>query len=258
MDALEVAAISALTQGVEALAKVGLAPLQAYSENLTERIKARLSAVADAAEHKTGDRPVEVSDRLASRILGEGAFADDLVVADYLGGVLAAASPDDDAASIVALIGRLSVVQLKLHYVVYRALIEPARSIGLDWLGYEGGQPEMIGIEIRLDEVLRAVGVEDRAVIVSAIRVLQREDLLASPVLIGSQINSPRPDDSVWLEAHGTRLGAELFLWGHGQRPAVAERLFDINLDAFLAEVAACPSVDLTTAARAGGVLYEA
>ncbi len=63
----------------------------------------------------------------------EAAFTDDELSADYLGGVLAASGPDDDSGvPIIAQIGRLSSLQLRMHYVMYRELhlTWPADAVG--------------------------------------------------------------------------------------------------------------------------------
>lgn len=102
---------------------ISSAPAQALAEHWKERIRDRLDGIRSKAESKAQGRPLQPNERVAFKVLSEGAFNDDALVADYLGGVLAASSPDDDrGAAVVAVIGRLSSDQLRLHYVMYRAL----------------------------------------------------------------------------------------------------------------------------------------
>jgi hypothetical protein len=103
--------------------KVASAPADALAEHWKARIKARLDRTSKAAGFASHGRPIEANDRVAFKALSEAAFNDDELVADYLGGVLAGSTADDDAGvAVVALIGRLSALQLKLHYLIYREL----------------------------------------------------------------------------------------------------------------------------------------
>src|SRR3954447_16977596 len=69
------------------------------------------------------DEPGEVPPRVLRALLEEAPYAEDEIVVEYLGGVLASArtgvARDDRAASYMALITRLSVYDLRMHYIGY-------------------------------------------------------------------------------------------------------------------------------------------
>ena len=69
------------------------------------------------------DEPGFVPPRVLKGILDEGSFCEDPIATEYFGGVLASSrtdSPRDDrGASLIALLGRLSIYQIRAHYVLY-------------------------------------------------------------------------------------------------------------------------------------------
>ncbi len=102
-----------------------LAPVDAVAEVWRERIKDRIVRTGQRVERKRelSDREQQpVSERTAVNALAAAALTDDEVVQEYLAGVIAAASPSDDNAHLLALIGRLSPIQLRLHYDLYRSM----------------------------------------------------------------------------------------------------------------------------------------
>ncbi len=116
---LSVIVVSALTASATDLAS---APLAGVADAVRDRMKARTLRLLDRAKQKAGDRPLDPSDRVSAKVLGEALWVDDSVTVDYLAGVLTASSQEDDAAAVVALIGRLSAAQLRMHFVIYREL----------------------------------------------------------------------------------------------------------------------------------------
>ncbi len=81
------------------------------------------------AIEKLGNRiesPGFVPPRVLAGVVNEGSYREDELEAEYFGGVLASArttiSRDDRAASIVALINRLTTYQLRSHYILYRTI----------------------------------------------------------------------------------------------------------------------------------------
>ena len=90
--------------------------------------------VVDAAERKSINQAPDSAPplRASLAILEQATVAEDAIMADYLGGVLAAARAQgsDEAVVWTALIGRMSSAELRLHYVLYAALREIV--VGLD------------------------------------------------------------------------------------------------------------------------------
>jgi hypothetical protein len=83
-------------------------------------IRDRVSGVIDRAREKAGDRELDAGERTAWAVFDTAWKNDDSIVADYLGGILAAASEDDTGVPIAAQIARLSSLDLRLHFALYR------------------------------------------------------------------------------------------------------------------------------------------
>jgi hypothetical protein len=210
-----------------------------------------LERTREAADAKAAGRPLDVGDRIAYKALGEAAFADDPIIADYLGGVLAASGPnDDEGAAIVALISRLSSTQLRVHYIIFREIrrLWPDPSLNL----YAAENARRAGVRIRTHELLHAAGEADGDVVGRAIAILWREGL----IMDGWQYSR---EDDINPASHSARvrptgLGAELFLWGHGTAPIRANRLLDPATElVFLTEVPSTPGSTLLTPPENGG-----
>jgi hypothetical protein len=94
----------------------------------TEYKLRNVGRVVENAGTKLGDElgEAEVPPRVGIRVLEESWYADEDVLVDYLGGVLASAwtpqGRDDRGAAFAALIARLSSYQLRSHYIWYTAL----------------------------------------------------------------------------------------------------------------------------------------
>jgi hypothetical protein len=193
---------------------------------LQDRVYDRLERVFGKASQKAHGRPIEASDRVKVKVLQEAAFTDDDVILGYLGGVLAASGPDDDSgAAIVAQIGRLSALQLRLHFVIYRELrrIWPLPDLSLTQ-GEEARRAEM-----RLDgaDLLSALGTDDANAIGSALAVLHREDLIG----FDFSLTWDHPSMTFEVRVIPTGLGAELLHWGTGAQRVGANLFFDQRTD---------------------------
>lgn len=98
--------------------------LRAWTERRVENVQ----RVFRKAVEKLGarlDAPGGVPPRVLMAVLAQAHFAEDELMAEYLGGVLASSRTeigrDDRAAMIAATIGRLSTYALRTHYVLYAA-----------------------------------------------------------------------------------------------------------------------------------------
>ncbi len=101
--------------------KPASAPFEGAANVFRERIEARLRTVIEKTERKKGAPIDAVDDRVAVKVLTEAAFTDNAFVHEYLAGVLAGATPDNDGVHLLALVGRLTPPQLRLHFILYRA-----------------------------------------------------------------------------------------------------------------------------------------
>lgn len=95
----------------------------------TQRRIANLRNIFLIALRRVGDRidtDGTVPPRVLKAIMDEGSFCEDAVAAEYLGGVLASSRTeggrDDRGVYFTRLIGRLSVYQLRTHYILYHIL----------------------------------------------------------------------------------------------------------------------------------------
>jgi len=176
-------------------------------------------------------------------VLAEGLSTDTDVVQEYLAGVLAGSSDEDDTGtSIVGQIGRLSSLQLRLHYVIYRAVhnVDRTSSDVFD-LRDPGTLARQRGLFIPAGEVSESLEFDtlepDAASrISSALDALARERLIATAMSMTASINmdgtpgygfdSPmnlarrvgRRPPGPGLAVRPSGPGIELFLWGCGSR----------------------------------------
>lgn len=98
----------------------------ASSEAIMRVIHNALSKLRDDDLERSGT----LSPRVLNQLIDEAAFADDQMIAEYLGGVLASAAPIDDsippdiAVTWTQLIKSMSSAELAAHFVIYRALFD--------------------------------------------------------------------------------------------------------------------------------------
>lgn len=92
----------------------------------TRRRIQNVQRIFERAEQRLGeklDEPGAVPPRVLREMLEQGSYWDDELGAHYFGGLLASSrsqdSLDDRAAALAALVGRLSVYQVRTHYVLY-------------------------------------------------------------------------------------------------------------------------------------------
>lgn len=221
IEAIRLMVMSYLGYGV---LKVGKAPIDATYEVVKERSKRRLEWVIDNATRKKGGTAFKVSDRVAFKAMTEAAFTDDSITADYLGGVLAASGPaDDSGAPVVALIGRLSADQLRLHYLVYRELARlwpPNASLNL----YQEVEANKAGLRLPVEDLIAALGETGLKRLAGSVKVLIREGLLGENHKSGIETVD---GTTTWnLRVRPSALGAELFMWGRGAADVQANALF--------------------------------
>jgi hypothetical protein len=231
--------VSAVTSGAT---RVVAAPFEGVAEAVKARIKRRLDGTLEKAKAKAGDRDLAYSDQVAAKALNEAAWNDDELTADYLGGVLAGSSLDDDSgAAVIAQIGRLSAIQLRLHYVIYRELrrLDPQPRPNL----YQHSEANGAGVRIPMVDLDPVLGAGGLIGLPGTVAALVREGLVGDAWSVGMEPGAPADSPlGFTLQARPTGIGAELFLWGHGVRPVHANRIFEPDLAmTILTDVAATP-----------------
>lgn len=90
----------------------------------TEQRMRNVGRVVAKADEKSGGRTGEVHARVAHRLLEEGSYCDEELMAEYLGGVLAAArvpgGRDDRAVVWSEIVTGMSSLQVRAHMILYR------------------------------------------------------------------------------------------------------------------------------------------
>ena len=224
MDELDVVRLMVESYLGYGVLKVGKAPIDATYELVKERSKKRLEWVINNARRKKRGADFHVSDRVAFKAMTEAAFTDDTITADYLGGVLAAGSAGSDAgAPVVAVIGRLSANQLRLHYLIYRevARLWPRTApINL----YQEREANLAAVRVPAEGLVAALGASGMQELGGSVKVLVREGLFGGDHQWGVETIG---GESVWtLRVRPSALGAELYLWGRGADNVNANAIF--------------------------------
>lgn len=192
-------------------------------ERIFKKAIARLPADAKA----DGAVPPRVL-RLA---MTEGAFTDDEIAAAYLGGVLASSKTeggrDDRGVCANAMISRLSVFQIRLHYVCYMAMHYLLQGVDADF----GHSSELKNkIHFGTTGLLIAMGFGDEleapdfnldSALTHALYGLNKEELISDWEFRWNN----------GLQCNPTPIGTELFLWANGQGRQSIEYFFNRNFE---------------------------
>lgn len=209
--------------------------------NWTEKRVHNVARIFDNATKRLGsniDSEGRVPPRVLKGILDDGSFCDDELTAEYFGGVLASSrsevSRDDRAASLIALIGRLSTYQIRAHYIlctVFKRLYDGSG------LGLSIADQREIVIYLPYSSYYRAMDFSDAEqqnfvpLLEHVFFGLDRERLVAFSVYGGPeviQLHWPMASEGGILY-RPSALAAELYLWAHGCPNLGAPALLDPN-----------------------------
>ena len=218
--------------GVYAAKKVLGPSLDALGQalgRLTEYRTRNLGRVVEnaAAKLPAGDAEGAVPPRVAIRMLEEGSYADDDVVVEYLGGVLASSwSPtgrDDRGAAVTALVSRLSSYALRAHFIIYsecrRVLLGSEINLGLESEAQARARV-FIPHSVFVEAMDFSEGEDMGALMGHALQSLYRERLIGDWTYGVPGLFHGWPESLValgGLEVAPSASGAELFLWGMGR-----------------------------------------
>jgi len=200
-----------------------------------------LSRIFGHAVKTLGDRldvPGQVPPRVLKGILEEGHFCEDELSARYFGGVLASSRSgvrrDDRAVSFVALMSRLSIYQIRTHYILYSVFRSVCSGWSLEMGGWQEGDKSKLFIPWK--EYVKSMDFQKEEsidiVITHVFNGLVREKLTDESWCSGSAkylkdstgVSTP----SAGVMYAPTPLGIELYLWAHGCR--------EVSLEDFLLE----------------------
>jgi hypothetical protein len=211
--------------------------LQHWTQHKVDNVR----RIFSKATHRIGrelDNQGAVPPRVLRGIIDDGSFCDDELSAEYFGGVLASSrsevARDDRAASLIALLSRLSTYQIRAHYIlctVFKRLYDGSG------LGLSAADQQKVLIFIPYSSYDVAMGFSDEekrksiALLEHVFFGLQRETLVGWAAYGGPE---------VLLQTHGLGLGkeggvvyrpsalaTELYLWAHGQADLGASALLE-------------------------------
>jgi hypothetical protein len=169
------------------------AGVQAWTERRTHNVQRVFAKTNDRLGNEI-DRPGIVPPRVLRAVLDEAQFADDELIAEYLGGILASSRTesgrDDRAASAARLVSSLSSYAIRTHYVFYasarpRYLGVDAREFrtgsGADKRVYMSSSDYVAAMDFSSDELDNYGGI-----LSDTLLALSRNDLIATNFVSGS------------------------------------------------------------------------
>jgi len=196
-----------------------------------------------SAKSRNDDGHREANPRVAHVILEDGSYCDNEIMADYLGGVLAASRTpngrDDRAVTWSKLVTSLSSLQIRAHYLLYREWAE--RLLGLQEvnLGVEAGRDQAV-MHIELTEFVNRLIIDNDVpptVLSHAIVGLERVGLLESRFTFGPKNveNGPNSAFANVITVRPSVMGLELYGWAQGL-PGMTPQEFIMFAEPFDAE----------------------
>lgn len=237
----------------------------------TENRVVNVSRIFDIAAKKLGgklDESGSVPPRVLRGILDDGSYCDDLLSAEYFGGVLASSRSgrlrDDRGASYIALLARLSSYQIRAHYCFYHLFKRLFDGIQIEdeTLGTKAGRGSLETIIPLLDYFsFMGFDVEEEQLnliphiisgLVKELLIAERFETGAGLLLGERSVDSYFEDDGTEtfidsivapeLAVQPTVSGIELFLWAHGMPNTHPLAFFDRSIQFELNDDVELPS----------------
>jgi hypothetical protein len=185
-----------------------------------------------AARSRSLDNGSSVNLRVAHVLLADGSYCDDELMADYLGGLLAASCTpkgrDDRAVAWSKLISSLSSLQIRAHYLLYREWAARLRIIGVYELGVDAVRTQAT-MEISAPEFTKILAgdseVDENDALGHAIGGLVRVRLLADNFFYNDELVNVAPSIT----------GLELYGWAQGLQ-GLSPRSFASKAQPFVRE----------------------
>jgi hypothetical protein len=215
------------------------------ARGVVEKCDINLDNVLAAAVRKLGrriDAPGIVSSRILKGVLDQGAFCEDELTAEYLGGVLASSrsevARDDRGVSYLKIIESLSTYQLRTHFLIYSALVRASNKRANDRPWIDPIHSTLAFTEASYADAMGYGEFEDHARIVEHVFLgLEAHDLChyGLPLLKRWPKDGNSNNDHVDLPfryVHPSVRGMELFLWGNGMGYLNPRSYLDLERDA--------------------------
>ena len=216
-------------------------------QNLNRIFKAALKMIA-----ARGGGEGAVPPRVLKRVLDEGSFCDDPLMAEYFGGVLASSksgiSRDDRGAVYLATIEQLSTYQLRAHYIIYSIVKELFNGTGakvdldsqrsrleiyIPWPTWRAALGITTGEKERLTEITEHI-----------IFGLGKETLIGEKMVYGVKNHlvkyfSGATDDGILVGV--SVWGIQLFMWANGRSDLEFSQYLDSAFDFHPTELVTIP-----------------
>lgn len=166
----------------------------------------------------------QVPPRVAHRLLDEGSFCDDEIMAEYLGGVLAGSrtmeARDDRGVTWVGQVSEMSSLEVRAHFLLYDTWARALHGTGLDlWNDGDRKRARLHIDELEFMLTLSQVsGVEPAQAIGHALIGLQRRGFLGEGTAWGPRdhvVYKNTPFENV-VVSDITHAGIELYGWALG------------------------------------------
>lgn len=217
-----------------------------------------VSKVLQAAIKKLGARinsPGSVPPRIVKTVINESMWSDDAISTEYFGGVLASSRTesgrDDRGVRIAKTISRMSVYQLRTHYIVYSTVANLFAEKSLSLTIPE--QTRRMRIFIPLANYVEVMDFSEEewdkinSIISHTFNGLVDDGLIGRQYAHGSseQLKSHIPlmiaiPSTRGIVCNPTSTGAELFLWAFGHGNQKSNFLFD---EEFISQIGQIPNL---------------
>jgi hypothetical protein len=199
-------------------------------KNQTEKGLKNLGRIFDHAAKTLGgelEKPGQIPPKILRDVAYHGYVCEDELSAQYFGGVLASSRSDvkrdDRGSSFIQLIGRLSVYEIRSHYIFYTIF----RRLCADESHQLGRFREIQKFTLFVPFEVWAIAMDlqpneqQHALILHVMNGLSREDLIDGRWCAGGGPERIKELASIQVESDGivfipSAVGVELYLWAHG------------------------------------------
>jgi hypothetical protein len=171
-----------------------------------------------------------VNPRVLRTVIEDGSYASDEVTAEYFAGLLASSARnggDDRAVMLLSIVRELSTAQLRLHHLFYSFLRVKYVGTGPSLESSSTAARLFISADVLTEYDIPAASTVNEMTLAG----------LARCALIAPTYETQRyalltraTDGQVGVVLTASRLGAQLFLWVHGQPDVEPEGIFDVDL----------------------------
>lgn len=209
-------------------------------KGLVEKCNFNLDRIFRIAERKLGngiDTPGIVNPRVLKNVIDEGRFCEDELMAEYIAGVLACSrthnGEDDRGVNLLALLKRLSKLQVRSHYIFYSTF----KSV-FDNEPYQWNTANPRGIWMSYNSYFLAMELDDKEVlnpepmINHCLHGLLHEGIVRGcHTRINQNINGESKPSLIFFPSIR---GVELYTWVHGFQDVTLKEFNKIPFDSLV------------------------